>query len=117
MIEKEISRQGKASKAYHHFSRTLPYSAALIKHAFERRKKKLEGVKEKNFKEHGNAALTQQQEGLLLGFVLMCSEKSMALQISSMQSFVRILLGVSISKATLQQFLSNWNDLLQCTLE
>jgi len=68
MIEKEISRQGKASKAYHHFSRTLPYSAASIQHAFERRKKKLQGVNEKNFKEHENA---QQQEGLLLGFVLM----------------------------------------------
>jgi hypothetical protein len=37
VIASEILRQGEANQAYRHFAKTLPYSAASIKHGFERR--------------------------------------------------------------------------------
>jgi len=117
VISSEILRQGEANRAYRHFANTLPYSAASIKHAFERRRRKLKSVSECDLKEHGNQSLTASQEGMLLGYILLCSEMSMASQISSLSSFSSSLLGVALSTRTIQRFIAQRQDVLRNTYE
>jgi hypothetical protein len=50
VIASESLRQGEPNQAYRHFAKTLPYSAASIKHGFERRRQKLKDVSECNLR-------------------------------------------------------------------
>jgi hypothetical protein len=102
VIASEILSQGEANQANRHFSKTLPYSAASIKHGFERKRQKLKDVRECDLKENGTQSLTTSQEGKLLGHILLCSEMSMSNQISSVCSFSSSLLGVPLSMRTIQ---------------
>ena len=98
----EISRQGEAIQAYRHFAKSFPYSASSIKHAYERRRCKLKSSEKANFKEHENRSLTECQEGMHLVYILLCSEKSLATQASSLHSFSKSLLGFPLSLQTIQ---------------
>ncbi len=102
-------------QAYRHFAKSLPYSASSIKHAYERRRRKLKSSKEADFKEHENQSLTARQEGMLLGYILLCSEKSLATQASSLHSFSKSLVGFPLSLRTIQRFIAKRQDLLRST--
>jgi hypothetical protein len=99
VIASEILRQGEPNQAYRHFAKTLPYSAASIKHGFERRGKNSRMSVNATSE---NGTQTTSPNEILLGYILLCSEMSMAKQISSVWSFSSPLLGVPLSMQTIQ---------------
>ena len=116
-IVSEIECEGNANKVFRENANGLPFSVSAIKQTFYRRRAKMMAKEDPDYREHGNQRMSQQEEAMLTGYLLMRSEIAQAEKAEGIVHFTKAMLGQPISLASAYRFIHRKEYVIRSTTQ